>query len=139
MTHLAHPSFSVKPWSHELDSQFGRVSVIWNFINKTLLTFKQKEISQNIGIISYTSNRQEYTKSIRWTIRSWPVQTTKSESRSVISNFLWPHGLYSPWNSPGQNTRVGSLSILQRIFPTQVSHIAGSFFTSWATREAQTT
>ena len=29
------------------------------------------------------------------------------------------HGLYSPWNSPGQNTGVGSLSLLQRIFPTQ--------------------
>ena len=31
----------------------------------------------------------------------------------------WPHGLYIPWNSPGQNTGVGSLSLLQRIFPTQ--------------------
>ena len=30
-----------------------------------------------------------------------------------------PHGLYSPWNSPGQNTGVGSLSLLQQIFPTQ--------------------
>ena len=30
-----------------------------------------------------------------------------------------PHGLYSPWNSPGQNTRVSSLSLLQGIFPTQ--------------------
>ena len=28
-----------------------------------------------------------------------------------------PHGLYSPWNSPGQNTGVGSLSLLQEIFP----------------------
>ena len=28
------------------------------------------------------------------------------------------HGLYSPWNSPGQNTEVGSLSLLQGIFPT---------------------
>ena len=26
---------------------------------------------------------------------------------------------YSPWNSPGQNTGVGSLSFLQGIFPTQ--------------------
>ena len=26
---------------------------------------------------------------------------------------------YSPWNSPGQNTGVGSLSLLQEIFPTQ--------------------
>ena len=25
----------------------------------------------------------------------------------------------SPWNSPGQKTGVGSLSLLQRIFPTQ--------------------
>ena len=30
-----------------------------------------------------------------------------------------PHGLYSPWNSPGQNTGVGSLSLLQGIFPTR--------------------
>ena len=35
---------------------------------------------------------------------------------------LWPHGLCSPWNSPGQNTGVGSLSLLQRIFPTQGSN-----------------
>ena len=27
--------------------------------------------------------------------------------------------LYSPWNSPGQNTEVGSLSLLQGIFLTQ--------------------
>ena len=30
-----------------------------------------------------------------------------------------PHGLYSPWNSPGQNTGVGRLSLLQGIFLTQ--------------------
>ena len=41
------------------------------------------------------------------------------ESRSVVSDSLWPYGLYSPWNSPGQNTLVGSLSILRGIFPTQ--------------------
>ena len=33
---------------------------------------------------------------------------------------LQPHELYSPWNSPGQNTGVGSCSLLQGIFPTQV-------------------
>ena len=43
----------------------------------------------------------------------------ESESRSVVFDSLWPHGLYSPWNSPGQNTGVGSLSLLQGIFPTQ--------------------
>ena len=30
-----------------------------------------------------------------------------------------PLGLYSPWNSPSQNTGVGSRSLLQGIFPTQ--------------------
>ena len=51
----------------------------------------------------------------------------------------------TPWtvlNSPGQNTGVGSLSLLQGIFQprdwTQVSCFAGRFFTSWATRKAHT-
>ena len=38
-----------------------------------------------------------------------------------MSNCLRLHGLYSPWNSPGQDTGVGSLSLLQGIFPTQGS------------------
>ena len=33
-----------------------------------------------------------------------------------------PHELYSPWNSPGQNTGMGSLSLLQQIFLTQESN-----------------
>ena len=40
----------------------------------------------------------------------------------VVSNSLQPHGLYSPRNSPGQNTGVGSLSLLQGTFPTQGSN-----------------
>ena len=43
----------------------------------------------------------------------------ESESRLVVPDSLRPHGLYSPWNSPGQNTGVGSLSLLQVIFRTQ--------------------
>ena len=39
-----------------------------------------------------------------------------------VSKSLQPHGLYSPWNSPRQNTGVGSLSLLQVIFPTQRSN-----------------
>ena len=40
----------------------------------------------------------------------------------VVSDSLRPHGLSSPWNSPDQNTGVGSLSLLQGIFPTQGSN-----------------
>ena len=108
-------------------------------------------------------------------------QNLRSESHSVVFDSLWPQGFYSPWNSLGQNTGVGSHSLLQGIFTTQgsnpglplcgqilyqlshqgsprilewvafpffrgsswprnqteVSCLAGRFFTSWATREAQ--
>ena len=47
------------------------------------------------------------------------LHVCKSESHSVMSDSLWPHGLYSPWNSLGQNTRVGTLSLPHGIFPTQ--------------------
>ena len=39
-----------------------------------------------------------------------------------MSDSLRPHGPYSPRNSPGQNTGVGSLSLLQQIFLTQESN-----------------
>ena len=39
-----------------------------------------------------------------------------------MSDSLWFHGLYSPWNSPNQNTGVGSFSLLEGIFPTQGSN-----------------
>ena len=44
---------------------------------------------------------------------------SENESHSVVSDSLQPYGLYSPWNSPGQNTGVGSLSLLRGIFLTQ--------------------
>ena len=46
----------------------------------------------------------------------------KSESCWVLSDSLRPRGLYSPWNSPGQNTGMGICSLLQGIFPTQGSN-----------------
>ena len=36
----------------------------------------------------------------------WSEGSSKSESCSVVSDSLLPHGVYSPWNSPGQNTGV---------------------------------
>ena len=63
-----------------------------------------------------------------WLWRTWKKENIreqetisknkKSESHSVVSDSLQPHGLYSPWNSPG-HTGVGSHSLLQGIFPTQ--------------------
>ena len=47
---------------------------------------------------------------------------SESESDSVVSDYLWAHGLYSPRNPPGQNTGVGSCPFLQGIFPIQGSN-----------------
>ena len=45
------------------------------------------------------------------------------KKKNVIQScpILRPHGLHSPWSSPGQSTRVSSLTLLQGIFPTQAS------------------
>ena len=68
------------------------------------------------------------------------------ESLSLMPDSLWPHGLQPtkllyPWNSPGNRLEwvatffsKGSSWSRDR---TQVSCIAGRFFTVWATREAQ--
>ena len=51
------------------------------------------------------------------------TQILHSKSRSVVSDSSRPHRLYSPWNSPGQDTGVGSRhSLLWGIFPTQGSN-----------------
>ena len=51
----------------------------------------------------------------------WQVKN-ENESQWVVSDSLQRCGLYNPWNSPGQNTGMGSLSLLQGIFPTQGSN-----------------
>ena len=65
---------------------------------------------------------------------TYKVEESESESRSVMSNSLQPHGLYSPWNSPGQNTRVVAFPFSRGSSrhrdQTQVSHSGGEFFTS---------
>ena len=73
------------------------------------LVTKQQQLMYWLGHRSNLNVHQEESESER-------------ESCSVVSNSLWPHGLCSPWNSPGHDTGVGSLSLLQGIFPTQGSN-----------------
>ena len=78
-------------------------------------------------------------KAGKWLLPLFNQTMCESESRSVVPDSLRPHGLYSPRDSPGQNTGVGSLSLLQGIFPTQGSNpglpIVNRFFTSWTITE----
>ena len=75
-----------------------------------LVTIFQSGILESLGwnvMISVT-----YFK-IFQQIVMWKVKV------KVMSDSLQPHGQHSPWNSPGQNTRVRSRSLLQGIFLTQ--------------------
>ena len=54
-----------------------------------------------------------------WIVWKW--------SSLVVSNSLWPNGLWPttllcPWDFPGKSTGVGCHFLLQRIFPTQGSN-----------------
>ena len=51
-----------------------------------------------------------------------PCVTFWSDNHLVVSDSLRPHGVYGLWNSPGQNTGVGRLSLPQGIFPILVSN-----------------
>ena len=66
-------------------------------------------------IVAEKTYRTFSSQNYRWVL----PEVRWSESCSVMFDSLQLQGLYSPWNSPGQKTGVGSLSILQGIFPTQ--------------------
>ena len=74
---------------------------------------------------------------LTWVILFSVKTLWRSESCLVVSDSLWPHGQL--WNSLGQNTGVSSCFLLQGIFPTQVSHIAGGFFTAEPPRKPKNT
>ena len=91
---------------------------------------KQTLIShQKVRCHFYFEAKGKTPKGIPTDIENKPMVTrreaeSESESRSVVFDSLRPHGLYSPLNSPGQNTGVGRLSLLQGTFLTQESYQA---------------
>ena len=60
---------------------------------------------EELGWLQFVGSQSEHTQKEM-------TQMKESKSRSVMSASLRPHELYNPWNSPGQNTGVGSLSLL---------------------------
>ena len=47
-----------------------------------------------------------------------PVRSVVKITQSCLTLCYPPHGLYSPWNSLGENTGMGSHCLLHEIFPT---------------------
>ena len=82
---------------------------------------------------SYRKKEKAGKTSTSASLTTLKLFTVWSQSHSVVSYFSRPHGLY---NSPGQNTGVGSLSLLQRIFAVWITTNCGKFLKRW---EYQTT
>ena len=91
-----------------------KLSIIFNHGNRTHLKPRIRHYGSKLKRIRRSPGK--------WEVLFSRDQVKWSESRSVVSDYLWPHGLYSPWNSPGQNIGVGNLSFLEGIFPTQGSN-----------------
>ena len=88
-------------------SKFGKLSRGHKTENKSVFILIPKKCNAK-ECPNYPRNRTHFT-----------CKQSESESCSVVSDSLRPQGLFSPWNSPGHNTQVGSFSLLQVIFPTQ--------------------
>ena len=86
------------------------------------------------------NNKEKLCWSLIRSSMSWFITPWKWKSLSLVQLFATPWTIESR-NSPGQNTGAGSCSLLQGSSQprdqTQVSCIAGEFFNSCATREAQ--
>ena len=113
---------------------------------RTMLALKKKKVGMchfNHSILSLSepsslcSHHTFFLKSsalLDSLLTRWEVKW--SESRSVVSDSLWLHGVLQArtleWVAFPFSRRSS-----QPGDQTQVSHIAGGLFTSWATREAQ--
>ena len=90
-----------------------------NFIRKVILIFTLKYFMISQYSLSMFLNYQKLSFSVFFLIFVGTQFMYESESHSVMSNSLWLPWTNTAWNSPGQNTGVGSRSLLQQIFPTQ--------------------
>ena len=91
---------------------FGHLMWRVNSMEKTLMLGK-------------TEGKRRGHQRMRWLdgiTNSTDMYVYVCQSHLVVSESLWPHELYSPWNSPGQNTGAASCFLLQGIFPTQGSN-----------------
>ena len=110
---------SLKDFEHYLASMWneGNCAVVWTFFGIALLW----HLNGNWPFL------------VLWPLLSFPNSLAYCEGHSVVS-LCDPMNYNISWNSPGQNTEMGSCSLLQGIFPTaalpKINYLkAGSRFT----------
>ena len=101
-------------------SWFGLTSRLFFFFSRRIFRVIPKESLSYNSVHSenlpYKTNRKSLRNSPEWcsNICKKPKLEKWSDSHSVMSDSLWLHGLYSPWNSLGQNTGGDGLFLLHR-------------------------
>ena len=120
------PARLLCPWdSPDKSTEVGAISFSKGLPNPGIKPVSPAAAGRFYTTLSPGKPQNSNNKNITLKMHDWILSLLAlkwSESLSVTSNSLWPQGLYSPWDSPGQNTGVGSLSLLQGIFPTQGSN-----------------
>ena len=117
---LYHLSHQGSPQTHVY---FLAPVVGWKIISFAycIIITKEKEWYQDKTEAHYPMfQREEINHSRNCPHVKFQISVKESESHSVVSTSLKFFG-HSPWNSLGQNTGVGSLFLLQGIFPSQGS------------------
>jgi len=113
----------VASWTHDLFQIFLKNTFIYLFIwlHQVLVVargiyFPDQRLNSNF---LHWEEGGLATRPGKYLFQDSEAAESESEGRSVVSDSFPPGGLYSPWDSPGQNTGVCSCFLLQGIFPTQ--------------------
>ena len=98
------PDSGIKPRSPALQADS-----LASELSRKLINFSEKVIFHCRSTAQESETSLDKENGTRGAASIFSVSSSSPESCSVVSDSLWPHGLYSSWNSPGQNTGVGNL------------------------------
>ena len=114
--HRRQPARLRRPW----DSPGKNTGVCCHFLLQCMKVKSESEVAQSCPTLSDPMDCSLPGSSVHGIFQArvleWGAIYIQITSYPNVSR------LYSPWNSPGQNTGLGNISLLQRIFPTQGSN-----------------
>ena len=108
--------------------EVAKTGTSWAYTQRVLyrcenfLTVSWKNIILSVLLHMFKPLKSVWKVDMTCHLRSDGLISSSVKVTLVVSDSTTPWSIYSPWNSPGQDTGVGSLSLLQGIFPTQGSN-----------------
>ena len=118
----AYPCLPNQSILFQVASETPRILLAWDFIPGLTKGFLGNDWVLLLCVFVQCSDSSSWPEGLSAICSArWDFSCSDEGKVKVSQSYLTllPHGLYIPWNSPGQNTGVGSCSLLQGIFPTQ--------------------